>query len=46
MISSYPVLSQVGLDLGPGLHPLLRVLGDGISDFTFAGIFLFRATYD
>jgi hypothetical protein len=46
MITSYPALSQVGRDLRPDLHPLFRSLRDGISEFTFAGIYLFRSTYD
>jgi hypothetical protein len=45
MLASYPSMSEVNLDLRPDLHPLFRSLGDGISEFTFAGIYLFRLTY-
>jgi len=45
MIPIYPELSPVHIDLRPELHPLFQGLKDGISEFTFANIYLFRDTH-
>ncbi len=45
MIPNYP--SEAGLDLSMRhiLHPLFQKLAEGISEFTFANIYLFRDTH-
>lgn len=42
MIPEYPEALAVALELRPLLHPLFQALPDGISEFTFANIYLFR----
>lgn len=44
-IPNYPDLAPVNLDMRAHLHPRLSMLKDGISEFTFAGLYLFRDTY-
>ncbi len=46
MIETYPKFSQPSLDQRGLLHPQFQRLRDGISEFTFAGIYLFRETHD
>ncbi len=43
MIPAYPDAAAVILAMRPLLHPLFQTLPDGISEFTFANIYLFRA---
>ena len=45
-IPKYPEFAPVNLDMRADLHPRLSMLTDGISEFTFAGIYLFRNTYN
>lgn len=42
MIKEYPEYSPISLDQRPALHPRFRRLAEGISELTFAGIYLFR----
>jgi len=45
MINRYPESSEVSLEQRPLLHGLFRRLPDGISEFTFANIYLFRRVH-
>lgn len=42
MIPDFPHTAELSLDLRLMLHPLLQKLPDGISEFTFANLYLFR----
>jgi len=42
MIPTYPETIALTLELRPLLHPLFQQLRDGISEFTFANLYLFR----
>jgi len=42
LIPSYPDICTLTLDLRPGLHDRLRMLSEGVSEFTFANLYLFR----
>ncbi len=42
LIPPYPEFTELSLDLRPELHPLLQKLPDGVSEFTFANLYLFR----
>lgn len=44
-IHDYPNFTPLDLGMRNELHPLLAGLEDGISEFCFAGLYLFRATY-
>jgi hypothetical protein len=44
-IPQYPVFAPIDLSMRGELHPGLSLLKDGISEFTFAGLFLFRKRY-
>jgi hypothetical protein len=44
-IQKYPEFTPISLDMRSDLHPRLSMLKDGISEFTFAGLYLFRNTY-
>ena len=44
-IPNYPDFAPINLDMRTELHPRLSMLKDGISEFTFAGLYLFRNTY-
>jgi hypothetical protein len=46
MIALYPDCSQISLDIRPDLHPRFRTLKEGISEFTFANIYLFREKHN
>lgn len=46
MIPDYPDFSDLSMEFRPVLHPLFKGLGDGISEFTFANIYLFRETHN
>jgi len=41
----YPKLSAFHMQLWEELHPLFKTLKDGISEFTFANLYLFRETH-
>ena len=45
MIPTYPAITDVTLAHRPLLHPKFQLLPDGISEFTFANIYLFRETH-
>ncbi|KJR96851.1 MAG: ABC transporter permease [Desulfobulbaceae bacterium BRH_c16a] len=42
IIPEYPALAAVSVAMRPLLHPLFQALPEGISEFTFANIYLFR----
>ncbi len=42
MIKEYPEFSSLALDQRPELHPRFQRLPEGMSELTFAGIYLFR----
>lgn len=42
MIPSYPESAELTLELRPELHPRFQKLPDGVSEFTFANLYLFR----
>ena len=42
MLPMYPQTAPLTLSLRPQLHPLFQQLSDGISEFTFANLYLFR----
>ncbi|MBU0954491.1 MAG: DUF2156 domain-containing protein [Spirochaetes bacterium] len=44
-IPEYPQFEPINLDMRDELYPALNMLGDGISEFTFSGLYLFRRTY-
>ncbi|MCR4286672.1 MAG: phosphatidylglycerol lysyltransferase domain-containing protein [Deltaproteobacteria bacterium] len=45
MTAKYPDFSGISLDMRSEIEPLLKGLKTGISEFTFANIYLFRATH-
>lgn len=45
MIPDFPDFAPISLEMKAELHPGLSLLKDGISEFTFAGLFLFRKQY-
>lgn len=46
MIAQYPDFSEISMALMPVLHPMFKALAEGISEFTFANIYLFRETHN
>jgi hypothetical protein len=44
-IPVYPDFAPLGLDMKDELHPQLSLTADGVSEFTFAGLYLFRNRY-
>jgi hypothetical protein len=44
-IPVYPEFVSLGFDLKDDLHPRLSLTADGVSEFTFAGLYLFRSRY-
>lgn len=44
-IPEFPEFAPVSLEMRDSLYPALNMLADGVSEFTFSGIYLFRATY-
>lgn len=44
-IPSYPDSCSLTLDFRPDLHELLRKLPEGVSEFTFANLYLFRVKH-
>lgn len=44
-IYDYPHFTALDLNMKSELHPWLASLEDGISEYTFAGLYLFRNTY-
>ena len=45
MINDYPEFSELVLEQRPILHPLFQGLAEGISEFTFANLYLFRQAH-
>ena len=45
-IAQYPDFSEVSMDMRELLHPRFQSLPDGVSEFTFANIYLFRHTHN
>lgn len=45
VIPLYPQTAPVSLGMRPVLHPLFKKLTGGVSEFSFANIYLFRATH-
>ncbi len=46
VIEEYPEFSPLSLGQRPLLHPRFQRLAEGMSELTFAGIYLFRAAHD
>ena len=46
MIPDYPDAALINMDMRDMLHPLFQQLPEGISEFTFANIYLFRREHD
>jgi uncharacterized protein len=46
MIEKYPEFARPSLEQRTSLHPRFQSLAEGISEFTFAGIYLFREVHD
>lgn len=46
MIPDYPAATAVTLAVRPLLHPLFQALPEGVSEFTFANIYLFREAHN
>jgi len=46
MIPNYPEFSPIDWTMHDDLHPRLAMLKDGISEFTFANLYLFRSQYN
>lgn len=45
MLASYPDSTEISLTMRPLLHPLFQQVNSGISEHTFANIYLFRNTH-
>ncbi|GHU21590.1 ABC transporter permease [Spirochaetia bacterium] len=45
MIPDYPDFVPMSLDLKPDMHPQLALTPDGVSEFTFSNLYLFRKRY-
>jgi hypothetical protein len=45
MIKTYPDFSEITPDLRGILHPFFKSLHEGVSEFTFANLYLFRETH-
>jgi hypothetical protein len=45
MIREYPEFSSLTLELRPWLHPRFQRLAEGMSELTFAGLYLFRGVH-
>ena len=46
MLTNYPLSTKLTRALRPLLHPFFRQLQDGISEFTFANLYLFRSAHN
>jgi hypothetical protein len=46
MIEQYPDYSEISMDLRSDLHPKFQTIAEGISEFTFANIYLFRQVHN
>jgi uncharacterized protein len=45
MIPKYPVFAPITLEMRAVLHPQFQLLAEGVSEYTFANIYLFRNTH-
>lgn len=45
LIPQYPEFAPIALDMRDEFYPSLNLLKDGISEFTFSNLYLFRETY-
>jgi hypothetical protein len=45
-IPHYPDTAPIALSMRECMHPRLSMLPDGVSEYTFAGLYLFRGTYN
>lgn len=45
-LPEFPRYSPISLSMRDALHPHLSMLKDGVSEYTFANLYLFRNTYD
>jgi hypothetical protein len=46
MLAEYPDSAEISIDMRPVLHPKFQALADGISEFTFSNIYLFRQEHN
>jgi len=46
IIAEYPEFVEISMDMRPALHPKFQNLSGGISELTFANIYLFRKTHN
>lgn len=46
MIPIYPESTEITMDLRPSLHPQFQTLAEGISEFAFANIYLFKDVHN
>ena len=46
VIADYPVFSEISMEMRPDLHVRFKALAEGISEFTFANIYLFRGAHN
>ena len=46
MIPEYPKTTEITLDIRDLIHPVFQTLPEGISEFSFANIYLFRKTHN
>ena len=45
-VPCYPDFIPLDIELKDSLHPRLSLTSDGVSEFTFAGLYLFRNKYN
>ena len=45
-IPLWPEAAEIRMGFRDELHPMFKTLGDGVSEFTFANIYLFRLTHN
>ena len=45
-IPNYPAFKLIDFSMQPALHPRLALLKEGVSEFTFAALYLFRTKYE
>ncbi|HBF32957.1 TPA: ABC transporter permease [Candidatus Sumerlaeota bacterium] len=45
MIPEYPTFAPITLEMRPVLHPLFQAVSNGVSEYAFANIYLFRETH-
>jgi len=46
IIPKYPDFIPIGLELKDDLYPRLNMTPDGVSEFTFSNLYLFRKRYN